>query len=121
MNNVYVVDDDPAIGRLSALALKSEGFEVESFTSSLEAFSKIADSTVPNPAAIVLDLNMPDMDGKEFYRLAREAGYTSPVLILSAYGALAAKRELGADAALAKPFDPWALTSTLKGLLSTDP
>ena len=116
-NHIYVVDDDAALGRLSARVLQSEGFQVQSFTSSLEALSKIADSSIPNPAAIVLDLNMPEMDGRQFYRMAREAGYASPVLILSAYGAQAAQEELGAEAALAKPFDPDSLTTILKGLL----
>jgi DNA-binding response OmpR family regulator len=116
-HHIFVVDDDPALGRLSSIILKSGGFEVESYTSSLEALTKITDASVPNPAAIVLDLNMPDMNGREFYRLAREAGYTSPVLILSAYGAHAAQTELGAEAALSKPFDPDALLEQLTTLL----
>ena len=116
-NHVYVVDDDPAVSRLSRLVLQAEGFEVESFNSSLQAFSNLADSSITNPAAIVLDLNMPDMDGREFFRRAREVGYANPVLILSAYGAQAAMEELGADAAVAKPFDPTDLASRLKGIL----
>src|SRR5262245_23436973 len=109
MNHVFVVDDDPAIGRLSRVALQVEGLEVQSFTSPLQALLQIADSAIPNPKAIVLDLNMPEMDGRQFFRRARELGYESPVLILSAFDALAASRELGAEAALAKPFEPEAL------------
>ena len=116
-NHLYVVDDDPAIGRLSRMILQSEGFKVEAFTSPLEAFANLADRSLPDPAAIILDLNMPDMDGWEFYRRAREVGCDSPVLILSAFGAKAAKSELGADAALAKPFEPDVLASTVRGLV----
>jgi DNA-binding response OmpR family regulator len=120
-SHVFVVDDDPALGRLSKIALQSEGFEVSAFTSASDALGKLADASYPNPQAIVLDLNMPDMDGREFYRRAREVGYTSPVLILSAYGAYAAQEELGADAALTKPFDPDVLTGTLKSILPATP
>ena len=118
---MFVVDDDPALGRLSKAVLSLEGFEVQPYTSSLEAFSQIVDTTVPNPKAIVLDLNMPDMDGREFYRRAREMGYSGPVLILSAYGAKEAQQELGAEAALAKPFDPQELASTLRGIVAAWP
>jgi DNA-binding response OmpR family regulator len=115
--HIYVIDDDPALLKLSELILKTEGFEVEPFGSSLQALDYISDSAIPNPDAIVLDLNMPDLDGREFYRRAREAGYSAPVLILSAYGAAEAQRELGAEAALAKPFMPEDLAQKLKELL----
>src|SRR5687767_170645 len=108
-SHVFVVDDDPALARLSELILKTEGFEVQPFNSSVEAFANLSDSSIPNPNAIILDLNMPEMDGREFFRRAREIGYGGPVLILSAYGAEAAQKELGAEAALSKPFEPQAL------------
>ena len=114
---VFVVDDDQAVNKLTSVVLRHDGFEVEAFNSSLEALSKIADPSYPNPNAIVLDLKMPELDGRQFYQRARELGYESPVLILSSYGAHAAQQELGAEAALAKPFDPDTLTSTLNGLL----
>jgi DNA-binding response OmpR family regulator len=120
-SHVFVVDDDPALGRLSTILLQSEGFVVSAFNSASDALAKLADSSYPNPAGIVLDLNMPDMDGREFYRRAREVGYTSPVLILSAYGAHAAQQELGAEAALSKPFDPEVLTGTLRSMLQISP
>src|SRR5688572_29057791 len=96
-SHIYVVDDDPAIGRLASLVFKTEGFEVEAFTSPAEALSKLADPLTPNPAAVFLDLDMAEIDGREFYRRARDVGYKSPFLIVSAYGAKAAQEELGAD------------------------
>ena len=116
-NHVFVVDDDAAIGRLSRVVLESEGMEVAAFTSSLEALQEVIDPASPNPIAIVLDLSMPEMDGREFYRQARSAGFAGPVVIVSAYGAKAAQQELGAEAALSKPFDPEALVSLVKGLI----
>src|SRR5688500_8903717 len=69
-SHIYVVDDDPGVGRLASLIFKTEGMEVETYTSPAEALSRLADPTVPNPAAVFLDLNMPEIDGREFYRRA---------------------------------------------------
>jgi DNA-binding response OmpR family regulator len=68
--------------------------------------------------AIVLDLSMPGMDGRDFYRRARNAGFRGPIVIISAFGSEDAKQELGADAALAKPFEPEALASTVVGVIA---
>ena len=82
---VFVIDDDPALVKLVDLTLRIEGFEVHPFPSPLDALSEVADGA--NPDAIVLDLNMPQMDGQEFYEAARRVRYENPVLILSAYNA----------------------------------
>jgi DNA-binding response OmpR family regulator len=116
-SHLFVVDDSPNFVRLVKVVLEHKGFEVMPFSSGHEALKSLADPISPNPAAIVLDLNMPDIDGREFYRRAREVGFGEPVLILSAYGAEEARRELGAEAAVSKPFDPRELTSTLQSLL----
>lgn len=115
-SHIFVVDDDAALGRLTTLALKAEGYEVAAFTSAREALAEVLDGDVPNPSVIILDLSMPEMDGREFYRRARDAGLEAPVVILSAYGAADAKKELGAEAALAKPFDTDQLVATVKRL-----
>lgn len=114
--HIFVVDDDPAMGRLTSLALKSEGYVVTAFTSPQKALGEIVDPADPNPAVVILDLSMPEMNGREFYRRARAAGLEAPVLILSAYGADQAKEELGAQAALAKPFEPENLVAAVRSL-----
>jgi DNA-binding response OmpR family regulator len=113
-SHIFVVDDDPAMGRLTTLALKSEGYDVAAFTSPKEALAEVIDPGAPNPSMVILDLAMPEMDGREFYRRARAAGLKAPVLILSAYGAADAKLELGAEASLAKPFDTEKLVDAVK-------
>ena len=60
-----------------------------------------------------------ELNGRDFYHQAREVGYTGPVLIASAYGARSAQRELGAEAAIDKPFQPEMLAETVKGLVHT--
>jgi CheY-like chemotaxis protein len=64
----------------------------------------------------VLDLQMPVMDGRSFYTALRQLPSDVPVLLLSAYGSRAAQRELGADDALDKPFDPVILIERLRRL-----
>ena len=117
-HHIFVVDDDPAVARLSTMVLELEGFSVEAFTSPLDALANLANPTLSQPKAIVLDLNMPECDGREFYRRARYGGYQSPIFILSAHGASAAQTELGAEGALSKPFHPDDLAAGLKRVLA---
>ena len=66
---------------------------------------------------VILDLQMPRMDGRTFLREIRARGYDMPVLILSAYGADGARDELQAEAAIGKPFDPAFLVDKIKSQL----
>ncbi len=65
---------------------------------------------------IVLDLQMPKMDGRTFFRTLRVRGDRTPVIILSAFGAEEARVELQAEAALEKPFDPDVLVARIRSL-----
>jgi CheY-like chemotaxis protein len=101
-STVLVVDDDPGVRRLSSMVLRSAGFEVRSAENGREALLLLVDF---DPAVVVLDLQMPVMDGRSFFR-AIEGPARPPVLLLSAYEPQRACDELGAEACLAKPFDP---------------
>jgi two-component system response regulator AtoC len=105
LTDILVIDDDPAVVRLVSLILVSGGYDVQRAESGSKGL-EVLNSDGPDPSLIVLDLQMPGIDGRAFYKLAREAGYSGPVLILSAYGAHQAREELGAQASLAKPFEP---------------
>jgi DNA-binding response OmpR family regulator len=101
-SRVLVVDDDAAILRLVRLALLTEGFQVTvagDGAAGLEAIQK------EEFELVILDLQMPRMDGQTMFRELRSRGFAVPVLILSAFGAERARVELGAQAAMAKPFD----------------
>jgi CheY-like chemotaxis protein len=86
------------------LTLTSEGFDVVTANNGVHALEQLDHGS--NFDAILLDLQMPVMDGRTFYREMRARGIGTPVIILSAYGAEAAKEELHAEAAVSKPFDP---------------
>jgi DNA-binding response OmpR family regulator len=87
-NKVLLIDDDPALVRMIRLALLSEGLEVTTASDGLEGLEAAAADTYD---IIVLDLQMPNMDGRAFYREFRARGGTTPVILLSAYGASAAR------------------------------
>lgn len=107
---VLIVDDDPRIMSLVRLTLLDEGHRVRTAHDGVEGMAEVE---AEPPDAIVLDLEMPVMDGRAFFRALRSAGNDSPVLVLSAYGAHQARRELGAEAALDKPFEPQELLRVL--------
>jgi DNA-binding response OmpR family regulator len=113
VSKVLVLDDDNALLRLLRLTLTSEGFEVITASNGLEGLERVDQEP---PDVILLDLEMPVMDGRTFFRELRKQGNNTPVLILSAYGAREAQRELHADGSLEKPFDADVLMNELKQL-----
>ncbi len=114
MGRVLVVDDDPALLRLISVSLESEGFEVVVAQDGARGLEEIDGNAID---VVVLDLQMPRMDGRAMYRELRSRGHSLPVLILSAYGAERARRELAAEAAMSKPFDLDELVDRIRTLV----
>lgn len=114
MAQVLIVDDDPIVRRLVRLTLTDEGYDVAVAEDGEEAI-RLASETPPD--VIVLDLEMPRLDGRAAFRELRERGVRAPILVLSANGAHAAKQELSAEGAMDKPFDPLELVRRLERLL----
>ncbi|HEX5480093.1 MAG TPA: response regulator [Dehalococcoidia bacterium] len=102
-HDVLVVDDDPAIVRLLKLTLRGGGFDVTGASNGEEALEEVDRHA---PEAIVLDIDMPVMNGREFYERLRARHIHIPVVILSAYNPRRVQRELGAQAYIGKPFEP---------------
>jgi two-component system KDP operon response regulator KdpE len=100
---VLVVDDEPQIQRFLRPALEASGYQVLHAETGRDALRLIANSA---PDIVVLDLGLPDMDGKAVLAEARKF-YSSPILILSARDREAEKiaaLDLGADDYVEKPF-----------------
>jgi CheY-like chemotaxis protein len=112
---ILVIDDDEAILRLLRLSMASDGLMVATARDGTAGLARLDSEKFD---VIVLDLQMPGMDGRAFYREMVSRGCEAPVVILSAYGAENAKRELGAAAAVAKPFDPDMLIETVLDLVN---
>ena len=114
-HNVLVIDDDPNLTRLMATILRTSGIDTVTAMDGWSALEAIEHNDVD---AIVLDLQMPKLDGRGFFRELRARGDHTPVLIASAYGARDAQRELGAEASVEKPFDPELLISELQRIFA---
>jgi DNA-binding response OmpR family regulator len=113
-HSVLVIDDDLNLTRLMATILRTSGIDALTATDGVTALDTVEHNDID---AIVLDLQMPKMDGRGFFRELRARGNHTPVLIASAYGARDAQRELGAEASVEKPFDPEVLISELQRIL----
>ncbi len=114
---VAIVDDDAAIRTSLGRALRMENYEVDLFEDGLSALRAVQ---LRAPDAIVLDLQLPDIDGLEVCRRIRRAGDTTPILMLTARDAVNDRVEgldVGADDYLMKPFDLAELLARLRALL----
>ena len=101
---VLVIDDDrDVLATMEALLVES-GYAVATARSGAVALELLASE---RPCAILLDLRMPEMDGAEFLRRARESLPEPPVVIVVSAGSEARDEAelLGAHGFVAKPFD----------------
>jgi DNA-binding response OmpR family regulator len=114
---VLVVDNDPAIRRILQTVLADAGFAVETAANGYAALQAIA---AERPHAIVLDLLMPGMAGREVFHRLENEGHRPPVLILSSFDAGRAREELGAEEAIEKPFEPEELVQRVQRMLALE-
>ncbi|MFG1480766.1 response regulator transcription factor [Xanthobacter sp. V4C-4] len=101
---LLVVDDEPAIRKLLAAGLGTQGYEVDSAATAAEAIAQMA---ARPPDLVILDLGLPDLPGKALLQRWRAAGITIPVVILSSRtdeAGIVEALDAGADDYVTKPF-----------------
>ena len=117
---ILVVDDEPSIRRICTLYLKNKGLRVQTLEDADDIVGLV---TQQKPDVIVLDLNMPGLDGFAAAQRLKDCYSTSdiPILVLSGRQDLADKWnamvDCGADDYITKPFDPEELVTRLVVLL----
>ncbi|MFD5146368.1 response regulator transcription factor [Streptomyces sp. NPDC058401] len=114
---ILVVDDEPAVREALRRSLAFEGYGTQTAVDGLDALDK-ADSYAPD--LIILDIQMPRMDGLTAARRLRAAGSTTPVLMLTArdtVGDRVTGLDAGADDYLVKPFELDELFARVRALL----
>ena len=116
---ILVVEDEQDIRNLIQHHLEKAGFEVRMADDGQEAFRKIQESL---PELILLDLMLPELDGKELAKLlkAREETKEIPIVMLTAKTEEMDRVvgfELGADDYIPKPFSPRELVLRIKAVL----
>lgn len=108
---VLVVDDSPTVRKIVAITLERQGYRVLTAPGGMEGLAKLNEAI---PDLILLDINMPQMDGYQLCKLIKSNGVTKhvPVVMLSGKGGFFNKvrgRMAGATEYLTKPFEPAAL------------
>jgi len=116
---ILVVDDSPSVRRVVSNMLKAHNWEVQTARDGVEALEVIARQM---PAAVLLDIEMPRMDGYELMATIRsqEQYQHLPLIVLTSRAATKHHQrafQLGADAYLVKPYQDEELTSTLARLI----
>jgi len=117
MSELLLIDDDVELCELLSSWLAHEGFQVRACHDGQSARRALAEAA---PAAVVLDVMLPDGSGLELLKQLRSEHAELPVLMLSARGEPLDRilgLELGADDYLAKPCDPRELTARLRAVL----
>lgn len=114
---ILVVDDEPAVREALRRSLAFEGYAAQTAVDGLDALDKAASYT---PDLIVLDIQMPRMDGLTAARRLRASGSTTPILMLTArdtVGDRVTGLDAGADDYLVKPFELDELFARVRALL----
>ena len=114
---ILLVDDEPHIIELARLYLEREGFRVHAARNGKSALEKVEKL---QPALMVLDIMLPEIDGFEVCRRLRTQNNSIPILMLTARDDDIDKivgLELGADDYLTKPFNPRELVARVKAIL----
>lgn len=116
-HRILVVDDEPAVREALRRSLAFEGYAPQTAVDGLDALDKAASY---GPDLIILDIQMPRMDGLTAARRLRAAGSTTPILMLTArdtVGDRVTGLDAGADDYLVKPFELDELFARVRALL----
>ncbi len=117
MEAILIVEDDRAVQKALTRLFESEGYSVDvqaDGKSALEAYGKAI------PAAVVLDLRLPGISGKDVCREIKRDSPTLPIVVLSAVTDVTDKvllLELGADDYVTKPFSPRELLARVRAAI----
>src|SRR3954451_15267570 len=116
---VAIVDDDSSVRSALTRLIRSCGFQVESFSSGGEFLRSIDDH---EPDCVVLDVNMPEMNGWEVQSHLSRANADIPVIVISGEqdpGALARAKRNGAQHYLRKPVDADLLLGAIRNAIAS--
>jgi DNA-binding response OmpR family regulator len=117
MVKILVVDDDPIGTRMVQFLLTEEGYEVETVDNPRGAMVLLRKQL---PDLILLDVNMPQVNGFEFYTRLSDQGIDIPVIFITAKGELEDRLRglrMGADDYITKPFAPAEMVARVEAVL----
>lgn len=114
---VLIVEDDESNSEVLTLLLEMGGHTVTAASTARDALVR---AEADHPEVVLLDLGLPDMDGREISTSFRATTTPSPRVIITSGSPVSPSeaRRLGADAVLEKPFDPDRLLEVLAAVAS---
>lgn len=117
---VFIVDDDEAVRFAIAMLVESCGWQAEGYASARDFMQEHHSSQ--EPGCLVLDLNMPDMDGADMVDELMATSHWLPIIVVTGFadGPLAGRvRRAGVRAVLKKPFNDQLLLGHIRQALET--
>src|SRR5450756_2651167 len=114
MEKILIVEDDRRVQKALRRLFETEGYSVDA---AFDGSSGLQAAKAVPPAAVVLDLRLPAMSGRDVCREIKNATPNTPVIILSAMSDVVDKvslLELGADDYVTKPFSPRELLARVR-------
>src|SRR4051812_36498268 len=82
---VFVVDDDPSIRSSISRLLRGAGYNVQTFATASQLFES---GRPRGPCCLILDVEMPDVNGLEFRQAMDRAGLRVPTIFITGYGSI---------------------------------
>jgi FixJ family two-component response regulator len=114
---VSLLDDDESIRRTTTLLIQSFGFQAAAFES---AETLLKSSRLQETSCLIVDVQMPGMDGLQLQRHLAALGYKIPIIFITAYDNKESRQQAmqaGAVAFLSKPFNDELLLETIHATL----
>lgn len=117
---VYVVDDDPSVVRALERLFRVAGLRLETFATAQEFLDQ---ANLESPSCLVLDVQLPDLNGLDLQRELKDRGWALPIVFITGHGnvpmAVQAMRA-GAVHFLPKPFDNRELLAAVRQALERE-
>jgi FixJ family two-component response regulator len=114
---ISIVDDDESVRRTTTLLVQSFGFQAAAYES---AESLMRSGQLQETSCLIVDLQMPGMNGLQLQRHLAASGYNIPIIFITAYDSKESRQlamQAGAVAFLSKPFNDELLLETLRATL----
>ncbi|MGL4760709.1 MAG: response regulator transcription factor [Sarcina sp.] len=114
MSKILIIEDEISINHILVTTFEREGFEVKSALNGRDGLKLLEEF---KPALLLLDLMLPDMDGFDICKIAKEKTYVIMITAKSDIDDKLMGIELGADDYITKPFDIREVKLRVKGIL----